>query len=101
MTNIIIAILGSGALSTLISVIAGAIQKRMEKDTDTKKAVRLCIYYQLKDTALKYINANYIDPDDLKCLIESHDVYKNLGGDGFTESLINQCKKLEIKEGKL
>lgn len=96
MQTIIIAILGSGVLSTLITILANAIRDRRTRDDDLRAGVRLSLYFQFRDHALLAIRDGEIDPDELKVLVDTYEVYKRLGGDGYCDNLMEIAKGLTI-----
>lgn len=98
LTQIIVAVLGSGALSTLTAITANAINDRKTKDDDIRAGVRMSLYYQFRDHALSIIREGEVDADDLQMLQETYDIYKRLGGDGFCDSLMTRCKSLTITQ---
>ena len=95
-TTIITAILGSGVLSTLITVVAQLIKDRKDKDADLRAGVRLSLYFQFKDHALAAIREGFVDPDDLKILSDTYETYKRLGGDGYCDKLMRDVNNLNI-----
>lgn len=97
----IIAIIGSGALASLITVVGAIIQKKMDKNDSLRAGVRLGLYFHLTERGMRYINAGYVDPDDLKCLYETYAAYKDLGGDGYCDKVMADVQKLPLKEGRL
>lgn len=101
--TIIIAIVSSGALSTLITVIAQAIERKAKKkeaesrdNEDLKHGTRLVLYFQLKDHCNSAITDGDVEAYELEALMETHDVYKKLGGDGLCDHLMERVKALPI-----
>lgn len=100
-SEVIIAIIGSGALASLVSVVGTIITKRLDRSDALRAGVRLGLYYHLTERGMRYVNAGYVDPDDLKCLYETYAAYKELGGDGFCDKVMADVQKLPLKEGRL
>lgn len=96
LTTIIVAVLGSGVLSTLITITANAIKDRRKNVDDIRAGVRMSLYFQFRDHALSYLREGVIDADDLKILVETYNTYKRLGGDGFCDHLMELCNNLTI-----
>lgn len=97
-STIIVAVLGSGVLSTLITIVANAIRDRKKSEDDIRAGVRMSLYFQFRDHALGYIRDGEIDADDLKILVETYNTYKRLGGDGFCDHLMELCNDLTITQ---
>ena len=68
--EIIIAILGSGALSALISGLFGIIHDRRAKKDGVRAGVRQLLYDKIKSLGRKYITDDQITSDDLEDLID-------------------------------
>ena len=98
MDTIVLAIIGSGvlsgALSTLITVIANIVREK----NGIRAGVRMSLYFQFRDHALLAIRAGEIDANDLQILQETYDIYKKLGGDGYCDNLMSIAQKLPIMQ---
>ena len=98
MDTIVLAIIGSGilsgALSTLITVIANTVRDR----NGIRAGVRMSLYYQFRDHALAAIRDGEVDANDLQILQDTYDIYKRLGGDGYFDNLMNKCQSLVITQ---
>ncbi len=92
--EIIVAIIGSGALSALVANFFGWMEKRKEKDD----AIMLMLYHDIKMECKDYIAQEYIDSDGLEVLIKMHTTYHKRGGNGFLDKLMDQVKKLPIRD---
>lgn len=96
MGKILLAIIGSGilsgALSTLITVIANYIRDR----NGIRAGVRMSLYFQFRDHALDAIRDGEIDANELQVLRDTYDIYKKLGGDGYCDNLMSICQGLTI-----
>ena len=100
--DIIITIIATTLASTgFWSLILYKVQKRdTEKDSITKLILGLA-YREITELCLKYIQRGYITKDEYEDLIRYlFSPYKELGGDGTAEKLIDEVKKLPIKEGE-
>lgn len=97
MEKYIIAVIGSGALSALISGIFMLIEKGNRKESAERKAMRLIMYRSIKQDAQAYIGRGYIRTDELEDLVAYHGCYHDdLGGNGFLNSLMEKVKRLPI-----
>lgn len=96
--TIIVAIIGSGALSTIINQICTYFNKKEEKKSGTSEGMRLILKDRLRFLCLRYIEQGWIYEDELEDLIVMHDCYHNkLNGNGYLDELMNRVKKLEIR----
>ena len=95
--EILIAVLGSGALSAIISGIFGLIRDRIAKKDGVRAGVRQLLYDKIKELGEKYIEANEIRADKLEDLIDMHKIYHDdLGGNGFLDHIMAQVKTLRV-----
>lgn len=96
--DIIIAIIGSGALAAAISAIVAAANNRMRLHHGVTKGTQVLLYDRIKCLGRHYISEGEIDAEDLEDIIEMHRVYHNeLGGNGYLDTLMENVKKLPIK----
>lgn len=96
--TILLAIIGSGALSSLIAGIFGLIQHRKSKKDGVSKGVRQLLYDRIKHLGRCYISEGAISAEDLEDLMQMHGIYhSDLGGNGYLDSIMEQVKKLPIK----
>jgi len=98
--EIIVAILGSGALSALISGIFGIIRDRKAKKDGVHAGVRQLLYDKIKCLGRRYIAENEITSEDLEDLIDMHKIYHDdLAGNGYLDHVMEEVKKLKIANG--
>lgn len=90
--TIICAVIGSGALSTVISAVIAAATRRRDKDD----AVMLLLYHAIKNECKDYISAGEIDSDEIEVLIKMHETYHKRGGNGYLDKLMSECKQLPV-----
>ena len=96
MKEIILALLGSGALSTVITVAAGRIGEKGRSDRDVRHALKMLLYTQLKESAQRLLAAGEADAEELESWSEAFTAYKALGGDGFIDTLRVRVTALPI-----
>lgn len=96
MKEIIIALIGSGILSTLITVITGRIAQKGRTDKDVRHALKMLLYDQLKEEAQRLISAGEAEAEELEGWSEAFEAYKALGGDGFIDTLCTRVSVLPI-----
>lgn len=98
--SIIIAIISSGALSTLISAMFNLWQTRRKKADGVRDGVKMILYDRIKFLGKEYIDRGYVTTEELEDLTTMHDIYhdpEGLNGNGFLDSLMNSVNKLPLK----
>ncbi len=94
--EIIIAILGSGALSALISGIFGYFRDRKTKNDGVRAGVRQLLYDKIKSLGKEYITIGEITSEDLEDMINMHRIYHDeLNGNGYLDHVMEEIKKLK------
>lgn len=97
-TTIIIAIVGSGAFSTLVSLICRLIEKHIEKKSGVNETMRLLLKDRLRHLCTHYIRQGWIYEDELEDIVRMHECYHDkLHGNGYLDTLIEKVKKLELR----
>ena len=94
MREIVIAIIGSGALSTVISAVIGWLTTR----GTIRDGVRGSLYFQIRQTGLECIHEGKIDADTLEAICKAYDTYEKLGGNGYIDSIMERVNRLPISE---
>lgn len=98
--TIIIAIISSGALSTLISALFNMWQTRRKKQDGVRDGIKILLYDRIKHLGKKYIERGYVTAEELEDLTTMHSIYhdpEGLNGNGFLDALMNSVNKLPIK----
>ena len=94
--TIIIAIISSGALSTLITGLFSIYKSRKEKQDGVTAGVRMLLYDRVKFLGKKYLEKGMVTAEELEDLVEMHRLYHNMGGNGFLDSIMDSVKHLQI-----
>ena len=95
--EIFAAVLGSGALSALISGAFGLIRDRRAKKDGVRAGVRQLLYDKIKFLGRKYIAEGEVSCEDLEDLMEMHKIYHDeLSGNGYLDHIMAEVKKLRI-----
>lgn len=98
-TEILIAILGSGVLSTLISGLFTFLQSYVGYKNATAVGVKLVLEDQIKRLAMAHISRGSITFDDLGDIMRMHEVYhKRLKGNGYLDKVMSEVQRLPIVE---
>ena len=97
---IIIAIISSGALSTLISGLFNLWQMRKKKQDGVREGIKILLYDRIKHLGKAYIERGYISAEELEDLTTMHEIYHDpdgLNGNGFLDAIMRNVKSLPIK----
>ena len=98
MTQIIIAVIGSGLLSTVINRLFNYLDKRAEAKSGVTHGIRLVLKDRLRFLCARYMEQGWIYEDELHDLVAMHDCYHDaLNGNGYLDELMNRVKNLPIK----
>ena len=97
--TIVVATLASSGLWSLILY---KVQKHDEKKDALTRLILGLAYREITELCIKYIQRGYVTKEEYEDLVKYLFMpYKELGGDGTAEKLIDEMKKLPIKEGTL
>ena len=90
--EIFIAILGSGALSTIISFVLQALKDRKRSN----KIDKFLLLHLIEETCRDAVAAGHIAREDLQKLDEMYTLYKGIGGNGYADAIVNKVKALPV-----
>ena len=97
---IVVAIISSGALSTLISGLFNLWQMRKKKQDGVREGIKILLYDRIKHLGKDYIERGYVTSDELEDLTTMHEIYHDpdgLNGNGFLDAIMRNVKSLPIK----
>lgn len=94
--EIIVAIVGSNALSITVSKLFDLFGKRKIND----KIHQMLILDVLKRRCEKAIDRGSIPYSELEWIEKMHKLYKKIGGNGFADVLIENVRDLELGEDR-
>lgn len=120
---IIVAIIGSKALDSLINLFGDKVKRKWKKDDDAtssyvkridniesklnvltenqeaiKKSQKVTTRERIRYLGLCYIGAKKVTLEDKETLLEMHDAYEQLGGNGALDTVISEVNKLPVIE---
>lgn len=99
MKDIVLAIIGSGALSALVSGLMARNTLAKKTDQGVRAGVRQLLYDRIKWEGKKYIADGHLTSDELEDLSRMWSIYHtDLGGNGFLDSLMAKVKNLPIQD---
>ena len=92
--TILVAIIGSGALTAIINNVAA----KKRKGSSLEQAVTFLLADSIRRECQEHINNNEIGASDLERLEKAWTIYHDgLGGNGFLDSYMHDVKKLQKK----
>lgn len=97
---VIIAIIGSSALTALITNIFQLIKERNAHVGGISSGVKLLLYDRIKYLAKSYIEQGFVWAEDLEDIQRMWDCYhdpEGLNGNGYLDNLMSNVHKLPIK----
>ena len=97
-SSIIVALIG--AFISLVTLAHQIWKDRVQNKSAMSKAVGFLLLQNIKENAGECIRRGSVTPMELEILEETYDLYHKLGGNGFADSVIQQCRKLPIKGEK-
>ena len=98
-SEIVVAIISSGALSALVSGIITLLRDRKGKKDGVAAGVQIVLYDRIKWLGKQHIKRGTITFEDLEDLTEMHRVYHDqLGGNGYLDKIMDEVKNLKIVE---
>ena len=100
--TLIVAVLSSSVLVKLIDIIASLIGKKRDKKNVHTRAQQMMILSILRNSASEYISAGHIDGEHLRSYVEMYEIYKELGGNGYADTIYKKVCALPIssKDGE-
>ncbi len=93
-TDIIVAILTSSVVGALVTRIFTLIDQYRH----SRKIDRIVLLFIVKQLSTDAIWNKYISSEDLQSLEDAYAEYKQLGGNGYADTLMNRARVLPIKE---
>lgn len=100
MQEIIIAIIGSGAFTAVVSVVATSIvnyrTRKKESDELIKDSVKSLLGIQIRNQCEKAIERKCISIEELQQIQEMNNNYMKIGGNGFVKTLMKKVEALPI-----
>lgn len=97
MDDIIIAVIGSGALSAVISGIFATANNRKRKKDGVAAGVQQLMYDRIKYLCKAHITRGKIATNDLEDLERMHKIYHDdLHGNGYLKDLMEQVRHLKV-----
>ena len=92
--KIIAAVLGSGALSALVSNIFSLIKEKR----GTNKLVMMLTADKIYDNFEKMCEDGFAENEKYKLTLKMYEIYKEQGGNGYADDLKSRAEKLPINK---
>lgn len=95
MSDIILAILGSGVLSTIISCVFQTINNRKRKLGKLEEGMRLLLLSDVRANGKKLTEQGKVTREEYAIFNASYQAYKELGGDGWADGVKSNVDMLQ------
>ena len=95
MNEIVLAVLGSGVISTIISCIFQYINQKHSKQTQFEEGMSLLLLSSLKHDGKDLLKDGRVSKQDYDSFMATYRAYKALGGDGWADGIKNKVEALE------
>lgn len=93
--EIIIAILGSGVISTIISCIFQYINQKKTNQTQFETGMSLLLLSSLKRDGKDLLAQGSVSKNDYDSFMATYKAYKSLGGDGWADGIKDDVDHLK------
>ena len=97
-TQIIIAVIGSGAFSAIVSGIVSAASEKRKDKKGTGKLIMMLTADALYKRGEKFCEQGYADDEEYKLFLDMYSIYKDQEGNGYADDLKKRAEKLPIKK---
>lgn len=87
---VIIAILGSGAFSALVSGIVSMISERRKEKKGDSKCIMMLMADAIYTKGERLSKEDKVESEELKLFVDMYDLYKKKGGNGYADDLKNK-----------
>lgn len=93
--QIILAVLGSGVISTIISCIFQYINQKKSKQTKFEEGMSLLLLSSLKRDGKELLAQGKVSKNDYDSFCATYNAYKALGGDGWADGIKAKIDNME------
>ena len=93
--QIILAVLGSGVISTIISCVFQYINQKKSKQTQFEEGMSLLLLSSLKRDGKELLAQGKVSKNDYDSFIATYNAYKALGGDGWADGIKAKIDNME------
>ena len=93
--QIILAVLGSGVISTIISCVFQYVNQKKNKQTQLEQGMSLLLLSTIKRDGKDLIKQGKVSKNDYDSFCATYNAYKALGGDGWADGI---KAKIDIME---
>lgn len=93
--EIVVAVLGSGVISTIISCLFQMRSDKKKKLDKFENGMSLLLLSAMKQTGKAILADGMVSKSDYDSFCATYDAYKSLGGDGWADGIKKQVDALE------
>ena len=98
-TKIILAVLGSGAFSALVSGLVSYFNEKRKDKKGSGQLIMMLTADKIYDNLEKFCEEGFANDEQYKLTLDMYKIYKEQGGNGYAEELKKRAEKLPIKKG--
>lgn len=88
----------SALCTGLIGYLVWFLKKQYSDKSASTKAMKILLRAQIYELHARYMGRGCVEPQELYEFTELYDVYKSFKGNGTAEHMVQDVKKLPIKE---
>lgn len=93
--QIILAVLGSGVISTIISCVFQYVNQKKSKQTQFEQGMSLLLLSSLKRDGKELLAQGKVSKNDYDSFCATYNAYKALGGDGWADGIKAKIDNME------
>ena len=93
--QIILAVLGSGVISTIISCVFQYVNQKKNKQTQLEEGMSLLLLSSLKRDGKELLAQGKVSKNDYDSFCATYNAYKALGGDGWADGIKAKIDTME------
>lgn len=93
--DLILAILGSGVISTIISCVFQYVNQKKNKQTQLEEGMSLLLLSSLKRDGKELLAQGKVSKNDYDSFCATYNAYKALGGDGWADGIKAKIDTME------
>ncbi|MDL2273970.1 hypothetical protein LJC34_05470 [Oscillospiraceae bacterium OttesenSCG-928-G22] len=91
---VIVSLISSGAAAALVSFLNNIIMRRLDRRDSLRAGMMTILFDRIRYLGNAYLEDGAVDFDDRRNLHKMHEVYKQLGGNGDLNVLMDEVNKL-------
>lgn len=95
--NILLAVITSGLLSTILTLIVEAVKEHKKTDDASTEGIKYCLLHSLQQEGRMLVESGHVTQLQHQQFEAMYQTYKNLHGDGYADKIKEEVGRLPIK----